>query len=109
VLGAFDCGFRAPFLTAFEVVGASGAVRPANPYKPGLESQVEVTDADGDRRVITTGGEELYSGEIEDLARAVLDGATPRMTLEDSRGNAAALVALYESARTGRPVTVGRA
>jgi predicted dehydrogenase len=51
----------------------------------------------------------LYSGEIEDLARAVLDGATPRMTLEDSRGNAAALVALYESARTGRPVTVGRA
>ena len=50
----------------------------------------------------------LYIGELDDLADAATLGREPRVTLADSRGNVATIVALYESARTGRPVAVGR-
>ena len=49
-------------------------------------------------------GSELYEGEVEDLADAVLNGEQPRVSLADSRGNIATIVALLKSARTGKPV-----
>jgi predicted dehydrogenase len=51
-------------------------------------------------------GDALYSGEIEDMADAILAGKPPRVSLGDSRGNCAALAALLRSAREGRPVPV---
>jgi predicted dehydrogenase len=106
VCAVFDCSFSAPFAAEFDVVGTAATLRLRTPFKPGLDPVIDVTDADGQARVVVAEGQELYSGEVEDLARAVLDGAAPGMTLADSRGNAAALVALYESARTGRPVSI---
>jgi predicted dehydrogenase len=53
-------------------------------------------------------GEELYLGEVEDMAGAILEGKRPRVTLADSRANVAAIVALLESAREGRPVQLER-
>ena len=50
----------------------------------------------------------LYIGELDDLADAAAGVREPRVTLADSRGNVATIVALYESARTGRPVAVAR-
>ena len=40
------------------------------------------------------------------MADAVLLGKAPRVSLADSRGNAAAIVALLESARLGRQITL---
>ena len=51
-------------------------------------------------------GQELYRGEVEDMADAVLLGRTPRVSLADSRANVAALLALLWSAREGKPVAV---
>ena len=48
--------------------------------------------------------QELYIGEVEDMADCILLGKSPRMPLADSRGNVAAITALLESARTGKPV-----
>jgi predicted dehydrogenase len=48
----------------------------------------------------------LYLGEVEDLCDAIQHGRSPRITLADSRGNLAAILALLESARTGKPVTL---
>ena len=45
-----------------------------------------------------------YLLEIEDLADAVRTGRPPRVSLAESRGNVATIVALLESAREGRPV-----
>jgi predicted dehydrogenase len=58
---------------------------------------------------IPVAGQELYLGEVEDLADAVLLGRPPRMSLVESRGNCAALLALLQSSREGRPVAVGGA
>ena len=46
-------------------------------------------------------GQELYLGEVEDMADAIIQGKAPRISLEDSRANVATIVALLESARTG--------
>jgi hypothetical protein len=46
----------------------------------------------------------LYLYEIEDMADAILLGRAPRVSLDDSRGNIRTILALLESARTGKPV-----
>jgi predicted dehydrogenase len=48
----------------------------------------------------------LYLGEVEDMADAILLGKAPCISLADSRGNVAAILALLQSAREGRPVPV---
>jgi predicted dehydrogenase len=49
---------------------------------------------------------EPYQDEVNSMVRSVLDGATPVISLDESRKNIATIVALYESARVGRPVRV---
>ncbi len=107
VVAQFDAGFRAPLRTHLEVVGTEGVITAAAPFKPGpgahlLLSRGEATE------MIAVDEQPLYIGELDDLADAATLGREPRVTLADSRGNVATIVALYESARTGRPVAVGR-
>lgn len=105
VYAQFDCGFRAPFRAHLEIVGSDGAIDVAHPFKPGLDEQIHVTR--GDRmETIVIPGQELYVGEVEDMADAILNGQAPRVSLQDSRGNVAAIVALLRSAREGRPQLV---
>lgn len=102
-LAQFDCGFRAPYRSSVEVVGSERSLRISNPFKPNEREQL-VLDDGGKVEVLQVNGPELYIGEVEDMADAVLEGKTPRVTLADSRGNVAAILALLESAREGRVV-----
>jgi len=61
---------------------------------------------DGKTEVLAVKGSDSYTAEIEDLTDAVTLGHPPRMPLADSRANTAAILALFESARTGKPVLV---
>ena len=101
----FDCGFRAPFRTHVEIVGSEGTISMRHPFKPGLDERITVTRGD-DVQIIVVPGEELYIGEVEDMADAILLGRPPRVSLADSRGNVAAIVALLRSARENRPAPV---
>jgi predicted dehydrogenase len=104
-LAAFDCGFRAPLRTHLEVVGSEGTLTVPQPFKPGLTEQVVLRRGDVSE-TIEVSGQELYLGEVEDMADAIQHGRPPRVSLADSRGNAAALLALLRSAREGRPVAI---
>jgi xylose dehydrogenase (NAD/NADP) len=106
VFAQFDSSFAAPFRTHIEIVGTDGAITVPVPFKPGLEERILVTRG-GATETVPAEGEPLYVGEVEDFADAVRLGHTSRVTLADSRANTAALVALYESARTHQPVTLG--
>jgi xylose dehydrogenase (NAD/NADP) len=106
VLAQFDCSFRAPFRTEMEIVGTEGTLRVPAPFKPGPDSALVVRRGD-ETQTLPTGDPDLYIHEVEDMADAVLEGKTPRVTLADSRGNTAAIVALLESARKGGSVAVG--
>ena len=103
VLVQFDCGFNAPFRMHVTIVGTEGVLDVPRAYKPGVESTLVLRRGD-DETVIPVEGGELYRGEIEDLADAVLEGRTPRVTLADSRANTMALLALYHAAQENRPI-----
>jgi predicted dehydrogenase len=100
-----DCGFRASFRAQIEIVGSEAALTVRNPFKPGLEEAVVLSRGDT-CETLAMPGQELYLGEVEDMADAILFGRPPRISLADTRANTAALVALLASARAGQPVRV---
>jgi predicted dehydrogenase len=101
----FDCGFDAPLRAEIEIVGSDGSLRVPRPFKPGPTETLVLTRGNVSE-TLEVEGQELYLGEIEDLADAILLGRPPRIGLDDSRANTATLLALYRSAREGGPVTV---
>jgi len=105
VYAQFDCGFRAPYRAHVEIVGSEGTISVPNPFKPGVDEQIHLTH-DDDVQTVTIPGQELYLGEVEDMADAILLGKAPRVSLTDSRGNVASIAALLRSAHEGRPVPV---
>jgi predicted dehydrogenase len=101
----FDSGFRSPVRTHLEIVGRSGSIMVPTPFKPGRQEKLMLT-RDSETRTIGIPGQELYLGEVEDLADAVLLGNPQRISLADSRGNVATILALLESAERGVPVSL---
>ena len=98
--------FRTPYRTWLEVVGGRGVLTVANPFRPAQSDAIEIHRNDDVRRETVEGSPVLFVRQIDDFVAAVLDGRAPAVSLEDSRGNAAALAALSESARFGRAVTL---
>lgn len=100
----FDCGFRGPLRTHLEIVGTEGSIVVPAPFKPGLEEQL-ILNRGGSVETVRIEGEALYTGELDDLADAAA-GGRPRISLRDSRGTIACILALYESAQSGEPVAL---
>jgi predicted dehydrogenase len=101
----FDCGFASPFHAFMEIVGTQGTLNIPVPFKPGKKEKIYFTH-DNKTEKLEIKGRELYIGEVEDMADAILLGKPSRMSLEDSRGNAAAILALLASAQSGKPVAI---
>jgi len=112
VLAHFDCSFVIPFHSVMEIVGSEGALNIPRPFKPETDEKIYLTRDDKrsspvDKiETIKIKGQELYIGEVEDMADAILLGREPRISLDDSRANVAVISALLESARTGKSVSV---
>jgi D-xylose 1-dehydrogenase (NADP+, D-xylono-1,5-lactone-forming) len=100
VYAQFDCGFRAPQRTHFELVGDKGSITVRVPFTPKLNEEIIVTNGD-EKQVITTPGQDLSLGEVENMADAILDGKATRMSLAHIRSNVAAIKALLRSAQEG--------
>jgi predicted dehydrogenase len=105
VLAQFDCGFASPFRSWMEIVGSEAILSIPDPFKPNHKAAVTLTRGD-QAETPHMPGADLYMGEVDDLCDAIEHGRTPRITLTDSRANLAAILALLESARTGKPVTL---
>jgi D-xylose 1-dehydrogenase (NADP+, D-xylono-1,5-lactone-forming) len=105
VFAQFDCSFKIPYHTFMEIVGDEATLIVPRPFTPGAKEKLFLTRA-GKTEVIAVKGTELYIDEIEDMADAILRAKPPRVSLADSRANVAAILALFESARTGKPVTL---
>jgi D-xylose 1-dehydrogenase (NADP+, D-xylono-1,5-lactone-forming) len=103
VLAQFDCGFQSPFRAFIEIVGRDATLNIPVPFNPGEAEKIFLTREDK-TEIIDIEGQPLYSGEVEDMADAVLLGKPPRVSLSDSRGNVSAILALLESAQANKPV-----
>ena len=99
----FDSSFVIPFHTFMEIVGSDGTLSIPRPFKPEVNERIFITRGEK-TETLTIKGQELYLGEVEDMADAILLGHAPRVSLNDSRANVAAINALLESARVGRSV-----
>jgi len=103
VLAQIDAGFRSPVRAEIEIVGTSGTIRVRHPWKPVPDQPILLTRGE-ETEPVAVAECDRYLLEIEDLAEAVAAGRSPRVSLAESRGNVATIVALLESAREGRPV-----
>ncbi|MGD8245187.1 MAG: Gfo/Idh/MocA family oxidoreductase [Anaerolineae bacterium] len=81
VLGAFDCGFRAPFRSEAEVVGTDGTLLIERPYPiaPQRSRLLLRHRGEDEARVVAVAEEDAYQCEVEALTAAVLDGAPGSM------------------------------
>ena len=69
----FDCSFVIPFHPFMEIVGSEGTLNIPNPFKPGVDEKIFLTRGDK-TETIKIKGQELYIGEVEDMADAILLG-----------------------------------
>jgi predicted dehydrogenase len=105
VLAQLDCSFEAPFRTWMEIVGDAATLNVPQPFKPGPDATLLLNRGNATETILVE-PVDLYQGEVEDMADAILEGKPPRVSLSDSRANVAAIVALLQSAREGRPVSM---
>lgn len=105
VIAQFDSSFVIPFHSFMEIVGSEGALNIPRPFKPETDEKIYLTRGDK-TETIKIKGQELYIGEVENIADAILLGHEPRISLDDSRANVAVIYALLESARVGKSVQV---
>ena len=103
VLAQFDSSFVIPFHTFMEIVGNEGTLNIPRPFRPGTDEKIYLTQGDK-TEPIKIPGQELYVGEVENMADAILLGHEPRVSLDDSRANVAVIYSLLESARTGKSI-----
>jgi xylose dehydrogenase (NAD/NADP) len=99
----FDSSFVIPFHSFMEIIGSEGTLSIPKPFKPDVNERIFLTREEK-TETIKIKGQELYLGEVEDMADAILLGKDSRVSLKDSRANVAVIKALLESARIGKPI-----
>ncbi len=106
-LAQLDSSFYLPFRTHAEIAGSQGTITLTMPFKPDADSQV-ILRRNGEARAeqVSIESQPLYAGEVEDMHAAILEGKPNRVSLAESRDHIATLCALYESAKTGKPIPV---
>jgi D-xylose 1-dehydrogenase (NADP+, D-xylono-1,5-lactone-forming) len=103
----FDSGFKSPDRSMIEIVGTEGTLSIPDPFKPKGTSEIFLSKGGKVEKIKIKGGM-LYMGEVDDMCDAITQGKAPRISHADSRGNVAAILALLESARTGKPVSLAK-
>jgi predicted dehydrogenase len=103
VYAQFDCSVKIPYHVFMEIVGDGGTLIIPEPFNPGTKEKLYLA-CSGKTEVISVKGPDSYFSEVEDMADAILLGKPPRVSLADSRANVAAILALFQSAKTGKPV-----
>jgi predicted dehydrogenase len=101
----FDSSFVIPLHWFMEIIGNEGTLNVPSPFKPNENERIYLTRRNK-TETIKIKGQELYIGEVEDMADTILLGREPRISLEDSRANVGVITALLESARTGTPISI---
>jgi D-xylose 1-dehydrogenase (NADP+, D-xylono-1,5-lactone-forming) len=99
----FDSGFKSPSRSHVEIVGSEAVLRIPAPFKPGRKNELTLIQGEEEEK-IKISGNDLYLDEVEDLCDAVTKNIAPRISLADSRGNIAAILALLESAQKGKNI-----
>ncbi len=99
----FQSSFWSPSYTLFEIFGDKGHIVIPEPFKPGSSETFYLYQNDNVKEIEINSGN-LYEGEIEDMADAILNNKPTRISLADSQNNVRTILNLLESAKTGAPI-----
>jgi predicted dehydrogenase len=100
-----DCSFKIPEHVFMEIVGDEGTLNIPQPFNTAARKNLYLTRK-GKTSSIVVKGPDPYLAEVENFADAVLLDKPPATSLSDSRHNTSAILALLESAKTGKPITL---
>jgi len=99
------CSFQTPINTYANIIGTEGYLSLKRPFIFMEEAEfLFFTPPSGEPELVPVPEKELYSGEIVDMHAAIFDGKPNYLTLAESRDHVRTVVALYESARSGKKV-----
>jgi glucose-fructose oxidoreductase len=104
-LATFVTSFNASDVAAYRIVGTKGHLHadPAYEYAEGLEYTLMV---DGKRTKKTVGKHDQFAAELLYFSDCVLNDRQPEPSGEEGLQDVRIVEALYESARSGRPVRI---
>jgi D-xylose 1-dehydrogenase (NADP+, D-xylono-1,5-lactone-forming) len=106
--GNFDVGFECARRSEYEVTGTRGGLKCHTVWQlPGDVPVISWWTDDGREHVERLPSANHFRLEIEGFNDSVLNGAEPRVSLADSKGNTRAIVACLRSAAEGRTQQVG--
>lgn len=106
-LALISSSFRTEFQIFFEVIGTQGRLTLNRPFTDMKNNRRMVfTPNKGQPEVIKVPHQELYLGEVEDMHAAILDKAPTLIDLQQTRDHVRTVLALYESARSGKLVNM---
>jgi xylose dehydrogenase (NAD/NADP) len=104
VLGLFHCGTALPEQDELEAIGSEGSLFLDDPWHCN-EPAIELRREDGVER-IEVEQQNSYRLELENMSDAIRGEGELLLGREDAVGQARTLEALYESATSGKPVTL---
>ncbi len=107
VTAQISSGFRSPFREGAQIVGDKGMIQISEPWKPwlgGKKTTYLYSTVDDREETVTPPEINPYLCEVQAMEACVLDGAEPVVPLSLSRDFLRSILAIYESANSGRPV-----
>jgi xylose dehydrogenase (NAD/NADP) len=107
--GHFDISFECSRQSEYTIIGTKGSVKCHTVWQlPGTTDVPVISwwSDDGSGAVETYPAANHFNLEIEHFSDCVLNDKPPALSLQDARSNCATVVALLESAATGRVVKV---
>jgi D-xylose 1-dehydrogenase (NADP+, D-xylono-1,5-lactone-forming) len=110
VLGHFDCGFVLPLRHEIEVVGEDGSLFVPDPWHiraPGIEIRRMTPSREPITEMLHMPAIDSYRLQMENVSGAIRGTAELRLGRADAKGQALAIAALYESAKSGTTIEVG--
>jgi predicted dehydrogenase len=109
--------FRSPSVHGAQYIGTDGMILTTAPWFPGMRGRtafgddtvIKITNRDGTEENIVIPASNPWQMEVEAMEACVLDGAPPVVPLNLSREFLKSALAVYESARTGKIVSLSAA
>ena len=103
-IAQFDVGVKSAGRACAEIVGSEGRILVPNPWKPAEQSVITIEGKHP--RELQFDAKSSYVLEVDHFAQCVTAGAQPEVSKADSIANTAAICAVLQSAREGRPVAL---
>ena len=103
-VGHIFCSFDGPRRTVFDAVGTEGTISVNGAFRE--DTPVIVTRGDEQPEVIQMTSTNRFQVQIEEFSECVLTGKRPEFPADDALRNMATILALYESAETGKAAAV---